>query len=79
MQAEWFSFELGGWTDSSSNEKVMELSAPLRDGSLGFCMHGIAGTLKVKIKKASIVRQQKIIGQLLLWIISKSLVFGLFS
>ena len=59
MQAEWFSFELGGWTDSSSNEKVMELSAPLRDGSLGFCMHGIAGTLKVKIKKASIVRQQK--------------------
>ena len=30
MQAEWFSFELGGWMDSSSNEKVMELSAPTK-------------------------------------------------
>ena len=39
--------------------RLWSLVLPLRDGSLGFCMHGIAGTLKAKIKKASIVRQQK--------------------
>ena len=39
--------------------RLWSLVPPLRDGSLGFCMHGIAGTLKAKIKKASIVRQQK--------------------
>ena len=39
--------------------RLWSLVPPLRDGNLGFCMHGIAGTLKAKIKKASIVRQQK--------------------
>ena len=39
--------------------RLWSLVPPLRDGSLGFCIHGIAGTLKAKIKKAIIVRQQK--------------------
>ena len=43
--------------------RLWRLVPPLRDGSLGFCMHGIAGTSKAKIKKASIVRQQKSSGK----------------
>ena len=76
MHPEWFSFKVGEWMESSSDEEVLELEWPTMKLKLSFLHAQTAGTLYTKIKKASIVRQQN--HRVLLWVMNKLLFSVLF-